>query len=482
MSLSVFLSYSRADEALAVSVAKDLTDAGVNVWRDERLSGGQSWWDAILTAVRDADAVVFVLSARSLNSEPCARERAYAEALGKAVLPVRIDRTPPSIAPPSLASKEWIDYQPDDRTGVVRLLRGVYSLPPAPALPDPLPPPPAVPLSYVNDLAALVHRTQDLTATEQHSLLFELRQGLRDPEERAQCVQLLERLRLRRDLLASVARDIDEVLTTTSGPGGPATSDAAAPRAAAPAASETSTTSTAPVPPAARPVPAAPARPASFGGPPPPPGGVAVAPAPAGSWVSAPPGAPGAGPATARPWTVGPPGPPGPPPQGPPGQNGPYGPGRDAPRRRRWLPWVIGGVAGLAVVVVLLVVAALSYVPYDYGDDARLDAMWDACDAGELASCDELLAASGEGTDYEEFGLTCGQRVDPTEVECATLPFPYTYGDDADLDALYEQCAGGDMAACDTLWLDSPFGSEYEAAGSSCGYTTDPRMGECATG
>ena len=45
-----------------------------------------------------------------------------------------------------------------------------------------------------------------------------------------------------------------------------------------------------------------------------------------------------------------------------------------------------------------------------YGDNATLDALWDRCDAGEGAACDELYERSRFGTDYEEFGYTCGNR------------------------------------------------------------------------
>jgi hypothetical protein len=44
-----------------------------------------------------------------------------------------------------------------------------------------------------------------------------------------------------------------------------------------------------------------------------------------------------------------------------------------------------------------------------------------------------------------------------------------TYGDDAQLDALWDGCAGGDGDACDELWWMSPEGSEYETFGDTCG-------------
>lgn len=46
---------------------------------------------------------------------------------------------------------------------------------------------------------------------------------------------------------------------------------------------------------------------------------------------------------------------------------------------------------------------------------------------------------------------------------------PYTYGDDPDLDDLWDECEAGSGSACDTLFFQSPVGSEYEAFGNTCG-------------
>lgn len=50
-----------------------------------------------------------------------------------------------------------------------------------------------------------------------------------------------------------------------------------------------------------------------------------------------------------------------------------------------------------------------------------------------------------------------------------------TYGSDPVLDALYDDCAGGDYAACDELYDKSPLGSDYEAFADSCGERNDPQ-------
>ena len=54
-----------------------------------------------------------------------------------------------------------------------------------------------------------------------------------------------------------------------------------------------------------------------------------------------------------------------------------------------------------------------------------------------------------------------------------------TYGDDPDLDVLWDACADGDMYACDELYWISPIDSEYEAFGNTCGMTVVPAPQTC---
>ena len=43
-----------------------------------------------------------------------------------------------------------------------------------------------------------------------------------------------------------------------------------------------------------------------------------------------------------------------------------------------------------------------------YGDSARMDNLYDHCDAGDMVACDDLYFLSQEGSVYEEMGATCG--------------------------------------------------------------------------
>lgn len=113
---------------------------------------------------------------------------------------------------------------------------------------------------------------------------------------------------------------------------------------------------------------------------------------------------------------------------------------------------------------------------FTYGDDEALDTLWDACDSGDAAACDELALTSSVGSEYEEFGLTCGGTTDAVG-SCASGAGTAdesgstggSYGDDPALDALWDACEGGSGTACDDLYTESPAGSEYEDFGLTCG-------------
>ena len=65
---------------------------------------------------------------------------------------------------------------------------------------------------------------------------------------------------------------------------------------------------------------------------------------------------------------------------------------------------------------------AMTDQPVTFGDDPTLDALWTACEQGSGQSCDQLFAAAPVGSDYEEFGVSCGQR--PELLHCGELDVP----------------------------------------------------------
>ena len=55
---------------------------------------------------------------------------------------------------------------------------------------------------------------------------------------------------------------------------------------------------------------------------------------------------------------------------------------------------------------------ALSDEPFELGDDPRLDFLWQGCESGDGRACDRLWEEAPIGSRYEEFGVTCGDRLE----------------------------------------------------------------------
>lgn len=93
---SVFLSYDREDTARARPIAAALERAGHSVWWDRNIKGGTQYAKAIEQALNQADAVVVLWSARSVESAWVRDEAAAGRDRGRLV-PVRIDGIEPPL-------------------------------------------------------------------------------------------------------------------------------------------------------------------------------------------------------------------------------------------------------------------------------------------------------------------------------------------------------------------------------------------------
>jgi hypothetical protein len=209
----IFLSYSRNDQLPASNLAKDLRDLGHAVWMDQELTGGQAWWDQILANIRACELFVFVLSSASLYSTACQREYGYAADLNRPILPVLVrDGLSSSVLPPALSQVQFLDFRARHVEAIIALARALQSLPLGQPLPDPLPAPPEVPLSYLASLSLQIESPATLSLAEQSRLVLELKSALRDSTTRQDARTLWARLRARRDLLATIAEEMDEVV------------------------------------------------------------------------------------------------------------------------------------------------------------------------------------------------------------------------------------------------------------------------------
>lgn len=209
----VFVSYSRKNQDTVAQLIEDIQAAGINTWYDQTLTGGQKWWDNILANIRKCDIFLFALSLESWESEACRSELDYVALLGKPILPVLVsDGININLLSPPLNEIQVIDYQKCDKRAAFALVKSINTVPSASQLPDPLPPPPRVPVSYLSTLKDRVDSTEPLSSQDQITLLFELENELRGGRSPKEIRDLLLRLKRRDELLAKIAIKIDSAL------------------------------------------------------------------------------------------------------------------------------------------------------------------------------------------------------------------------------------------------------------------------------
>lgn len=88
----VFLSYARGDENVARELAAGLRDAELSGWMDQSdIATGDAIADKLKESLRQASAIVLLVSERSLKSQWVQFELGAAFAMGKSIIPILID-------------------------------------------------------------------------------------------------------------------------------------------------------------------------------------------------------------------------------------------------------------------------------------------------------------------------------------------------------------------------------------------------------
>ena len=95
-SVTLFLSYSRADEARARRLASVLEKSGYQVWWDARIEGGAAYARSISTALDTADAVIVLWSAKAIESDWVRDEAAQGRDRHR-LIPLSLDGSVPPI-------------------------------------------------------------------------------------------------------------------------------------------------------------------------------------------------------------------------------------------------------------------------------------------------------------------------------------------------------------------------------------------------
>lgn len=128
----------------------------------------------------------------------------------------------------------------------------------------------------------------------------------------------------------------------------------------------------------------------------------------------------------------------------------------------------------LVVVGCVLIIISLVMAWYGRGgEDAKVDAFKVNVSGKSwlivlLAGCAMITAQWWRDADHRD-------AAPPPPTEVATDTFDYDR-----LSGLWDACGAGDNASCDTLWIESPVDSDWEAYGSTCADRSDtPLEGAC---
>jgi WD40 repeat protein len=215
--MNIFISYSSKSRAVVEALAVDLEALGYTVWFDRELTGGLEWWEAILNRIRRCHLFLFALTPEAMASYPCQLEYDYATALHKRVLPVMLTNINISLLPSSLQKYQIVDYRQQNKQQALALGKALNSLPPAKALPKPLPPKPEMPLPPLTRIRDQIDATT-LKSDEQRHIVTKLKEFLDDPETASDARMLLRRMRDREDLLARIEKEINGLLNIKAPP------------------------------------------------------------------------------------------------------------------------------------------------------------------------------------------------------------------------------------------------------------------------
>jgi molecular chaperone DnaK len=194
----------------------------------------------------------------------------------------------------------------------------------------------------------------------------------------------------------------------------------------------------------------------------------------------------------------------------PAGQSGgfPQAGGGGGSKTGLWL--AIGGIAAVLIVVLVVVLGGggdeddpprttttefagttttdfTSTTDFDSTTDSTIDrttadgfmSLLVSCSDGSMADCDTLWGRTPSNSQLEAFAETCGFRdsagghaascVEDFGADGAGATMATTSTSTAEYAADQESCLGGDMAACDNLYVGTPSGSMLDTMANTCG-------------
>ncbi len=125
----VFISYSREDRAFVDRLSQDLRSGGVTTWQDTKeIAAGENWRLAIEGSLRRASALLYVASARSVNSQWMSKELEAVFSRGARIIPVVLDDQGEQDLPQFLRDFQWVDFRHGYEAALAQLLAALQPL------------------------------------------------------------------------------------------------------------------------------------------------------------------------------------------------------------------------------------------------------------------------------------------------------------------------------------------------------------------
>src|SRR4051794_19722562 len=216
----LFVSYARRDMTVVAQLVNELREMGHEPFYDQDLTGGQRWWDVLLTRIEESDGFLPVLSDAYLESEACRLEARWASDVGVPILPLDLGGVASEMVDPHVAQTNWVRYGLEDRTSIARLARALGAVPArTPPATEPVRPP--VPVTYLTATRQEIHDAEVMPVDRQLAIIATLRVKL-GTEDDSSARTLLTELRRRPDVTYASAVEIDHVLGASNphDPGG----------------------------------------------------------------------------------------------------------------------------------------------------------------------------------------------------------------------------------------------------------------------
>jgi len=121
---TIFFSYSRDDTEFVLQLAKNLRQAGANIWLDQLdISPGSRWDKSIQDALTNSKVLLVILSKTSVESDNVLDEVSFALEQGKRVVPVLLEDCE---IPFRLRRLQYADFTENPEKGIHTLIQALH--------------------------------------------------------------------------------------------------------------------------------------------------------------------------------------------------------------------------------------------------------------------------------------------------------------------------------------------------------------------